>query len=117
MTPAFERLSDRLAESCSGGLDARIRIVSQRQSRNLPAIELFFERVTRFNWVPAPENYDSVILAATPLVENGAIFWSPEGDWRPENSDRDKVTWVSARRLRWREVNCLGEKLHYGPGE
>ena len=38
-------------------------------------------------------------------------------DWWPESPSRDEVTWVSAKRLRWRRVEWLGEELHYGPDE
>jgi hypothetical protein len=101
--------------SCRCDLDNSIRFLIQRQFENPSAIELLFEHVTRFNLVPSPENYDSVIFAATLLVQDGTIFWSPEGDWRPEKLNKDQSTWVSARNLRWREVDWLGKELRYGP--
>jgi hypothetical protein len=110
-------VSPDLSMSCSVQLDHRIQFLIQRQFKDLAAIELFFDHVTRFNLVPSPENYDSVIFAATLLVQNGNIFWSPEDDWRPEKPDKDIVTWVSAKKLQWREVDWLGRELRYGPKE
>jgi hypothetical protein len=101
--------------TCSPGLDNRIRILIQRQFKNPSAIELLFENVTRFNLVPTPENYDSIILAATLLVQDSNTFWSPVGDWTPDQPDRNEFTWISAKKLRWRDVDWLGKKLWYGP--
>ena len=109
-------VSHELSMACSGHLDNKIRFLIQRQFDNPSAIELFFEQVTRFNLVPSPENYDSIILSATLLVRDDSVFWSPEGDWSPEEPNRDKSTWVSAKELRWREVDWLGKDLRYGPG-
>ncbi len=102
-------VSRELKMRCPWGLDNNIRLLIQRQSDTLSAIELFFASVTRFNLVPSPENNDSIIYAATLLVQGDTIFWSPVGDWRPERPNRDEFTWVSARELRWREVDWLGK--------
>ena len=110
-------VSTDLSMSCPGKLDNRIRFLIQRQFKAPSAIELLFEEVTRFNLVPSPENYDSIIFAASLLVHNGVIFWSPEGNWKPDGPRRDESTWVSAKQLRWREVPWLGQKLHYGANE
>ncbi len=110
-------VSPDLSMSCPGHLDNRIRFLVQRQFRDPSAIELLFEEVSRFNLVPSPENYDSIIYSATLLVQGGVILWSPDGDWRPDQPEKDDYTWISARRLRWREVPWLGEDLRYGPRE
>ena len=110
-------VSSELSMSCSGDLDNRIRLLVQRQFKNPSAIELLFEEVTRFNLLPTPPNHDSIIFDATLLVRDDAVFWSPEGEWSPDLPERDESTWVAAKRLRWREVNGLGEKLRYGPVE
>lgn len=106
-----------LSMSCPDNLDDRIRFLIQRQYRNPAAIELLFEQVTRFNLVPTPENYDTIIFGATLLVRDDAIFWSPDSRWTPDCSERDSYTWMSAKKLSWREVDWLGEELHYGPKE
>jgi hypothetical protein len=110
-------VSTELSMSCPGNLDNRIRIFVQRQFKNPSAIELLFEEVTRLNLVPTAENYDSIIDSATLLVRGEVVFWSPEGDWSPDDSRKDESTWISAKKLRWREVSWLGEELHYGPKE
>ncbi len=106
-----------LSMACSDKLDNRIRFLVQRQFINPAAIELLFEQVTRFNLVPTPNNYDTIIFEAALLVREDTIFWSPDSRWTPDLPTRDDCTWVSAKQLRWREVDWLGEKLHYGPKE
>jgi hypothetical protein len=109
-------VSDDLSMSCPANLDNRIRFCIQRQFRNPSAIELLFEEVTRFNLVPTPENYCTIIFGATLLVRGDGIYWSPDGpSWSPESSERDECTWISAKKLRWRPVDWLGPELHYGP--
>ncbi len=109
-------VSDYLSMSCPGNLDNRIRFLIQRQFKNPSAIELLFDEVTQFNLVPTSENFDSIIYQATLLVmDDGNIYWSPEGEWRPDSPDKDESTWISAKKLCWREVPWLGEKLRYGP--
>lgn len=108
-------VSPELYMSCAPHLDNKIRFLIQRQFKNPSAIELLFEEVTRFNLVPSPENRESIILAATLLAQGGNVLWSPEGDWDPDKASRDNYTWVSAKKLRWREVDWLGNELRYGP--
>jgi hypothetical protein len=108
-------VSPDLSMSCPGSLDNRIRFLIQRQFRAPSVVELLFEQVTRFNLVPTPENYDSIIFSASLVLHDGLIYWSPEGDWNPDDTDRDKSTWISAKVLRWRAVDWLGPALRYGP--
>lgn len=108
-------VSRELYMSCPAHLDNNIRFLIQRQSKDLSAIELLFEYVTRFNLVPSPENYDSVIRAATLIIQGGSVFWSTEGDWGPDKPNRDDFTWLSAKKLCWRGVDWLGKELRYGP--
>ncbi|MEW6073381.1 MAG: hypothetical protein AB1726_12420 [Planctomycetota bacterium] len=98
-------------------LDTKLRLLIQRQAADPSAIELFFEEVTRWNLVPASENYESIIYDATLLVRGGTIFWSPDVRWSPDVPGRDEFTWISARRARWWEVAWLGPDSHYGPGD
>lgn len=104
-----------LSMSISPGLDVSMRLHIQRQYRNPMAIELFFEKVTRFNLVPTPENCDSIIIAATMIVRDGLIYWAPLGNWDHTIANCDNDTWVSGKKLRWREVdNWIGKNVHYG---
>jgi hypothetical protein len=106
-----------LSMTCAPSPDTSIRMLVQRQCENPSAIELYFELVIRFNLAASPENCDSIITGATLLVQDGHILWSTTGDWNLEMPNRDDFTWVSARKLRWREVDWLGQELRYGPGE
>ena len=112
--------SDR-SMSVATGLDNQIRILIQVSWPKASAIELWFEEITRFNLVPSPENSDSIIFGSVLLARDGTIFWSPEDCWDlPEtfldvSGLGDNYTWITARKLRWREVDWLGEELRYGP--
>ena len=93
------------------GLDNCVRILVQRQWKDPAAIELLFEEVTRFNLVPSPEDCDSIIFNATLIVRDSLVYWSVNGSWSPDDPQKDLSTWISARKLRWREVGWLGEDL------
>lgn len=110
-------VAENLSMMCPGNLDNRIRFLIQRQFKNPAAIELLFDEVTRFNLVPTPDNYDAIIDNATLLVRDETIYWSPDFNWSPDSPTRDDRTWISAKKLCWREVDWLGKELHYGPYE
>jgi hypothetical protein len=106
-----------LSMSCPGDLDVKIRALIQRQFTKPSAIEFYFEEVTRFNLVPTPQNYDSIIFSATLLVRDGQVFWSPEENWSPEMPNPTGDTYIAARRASWRDASdWLGSTLRYGPG-
>ena len=107
-------VSNDLAMTCPDSLDNCIRILVQRQFKDPFAIELLFGEVARFNLVPSPENYESIIFEDILLVQDGTIYYPPNVGWWPESPSRDEVTLVSAKRLRWRRVEWLSEELHYG---
>jgi hypothetical protein len=98
-------VSPELSMAAPEDLDTRVRLHIQRQWRDPAAIELLFEEVVRFNLVPAPQNYVSIIYDATLLVREGIIHWSPETNWDPERPDANSETWISAKQLKWREVD------------
>ncbi len=108
-------VADNLAMACPSNLDNNIRLLVQRQFKDPASIELLFEEITRFNLVPTPENYDSVIFGATLLVKDNYIYWSTEMNWSPKSATRDDATWISSKKLRWRQCDLLGEKYWYGP--
>jgi hypothetical protein len=110
-------VNNELSMNCPSNLHNCIRFLIQRQWKNPVAIELLFKEVTRFILVPAPENYDSIIYESVLLVQNSNIYWSVDSRWSPDSPYRDECTWISAKKLSWREVDWLGEKLHYGPKE
>ena len=103
-----------LAMSCSG--DTRIRMLVQRQFKNPSAIEMYFDKVTRFNCVPNEENYDWIIFDAALLIHNGVVYWADNNNFSPDKPHNDIYTWISAKKLHWRDASdWLGEDLHYGP--
>jgi hypothetical protein len=109
-------VSPDLSMSVGINLDTRVRFHIQRQWKDPMAIELLFEEVIRFNLAPSPENCDSTIIYATLIVRDGSILWAPTGNWDHDHPDCNFYTWISARKLKWREVDSwIGEKLRYGP--
>ena len=108
-------VGDKLGMAVGVGLDTRVRMLFQRQSRPVSAIELLFEEVVRLNVIPSPEGYEGSIFTATLFHDKRMFFWAEEGKWRPGEDDSDRVTWISARRLYWRDASdWMGESLHYG---
>lgn len=108
-------VNDDLAMAVAANLDTRFRLWIQRQFRDPSAIELLFEEVVTIHWVPTADNYDSIIFGASLVIEDNLIYWSPDYQWTPNQPERDKFTWIAAKKLSWREVGWLGEELHYGP--
>src|SRR5450759_44715 len=100
---------------CSGEQDTRVRLLIQRQFSAPSAIELLFEQVVTFHLQPSPDNYDSIIYAAT-LIHNGDTFyWAEEGGWSPTGETRDRCTWIAAKKISWRDASLwMGAELRYG---
>ncbi|MEH6940031.1 hypothetical protein V7056_19630 [Bacillus sp. JJ664] len=92
-----------------------VRILFQRQFENTSAIELLFEGVKQFHMSPPPEDYDSIIYGASLLIEDELIYWANDSSWSPTNNIDYDVSWISSKRLRWRDVSSwMGEKMRYG---
>lgn len=107
-----------LAMAIGSDFDTSVRLLLQRQFAPLSAVELLFAQVTRFHLAPSPPNYDAIIHASTLVVRGPDISWADVEGWAPDRADSDDVTWVSARRLRWRDASeWMGPELRYGPGE
>jgi hypothetical protein len=108
-------VSSERSMTCTMGSEIGVRVLIQRQSDELSAIELLFQEVKRLNIV-APVNRDSIIYGATLLLRDGTIYWSPESNWVPE-STADAVTFISAKRLAWRDASeWMGESFRLGTG-
>jgi len=92
-----------------------VRILFQRQSENISAIELLFEGVKQFHISPPPEDYDSIIYGASVLIEDELIYWADDSSWKPKKNIDYDISWIAARELRWREVSSwMGEKMRCG---
>jgi hypothetical protein len=89
-----------LSMTCPGHLDNRVRLFVQRQFEAPSAIELLFEQVTTFHLLPSPDNYDSIIFGATMVHENDLSYWADSEGWSPAAPDRDKSTWIAAKKYR-----------------
>jgi hypothetical protein len=94
-----------LSMSCAGDLDTRVRLLIQRQFKSPSAIEMLFEQVTTFHLLPSPDNYDSIILDGTLLYKDDTFYWADSGDWSPTATDRDKSTWIAAKKMSWRDAS------------
>ena len=101
---------------CPAHLDTHVRLLFQRQWRHPSAVELLFDEVIAFHLAPAPENRPANIDEAKLFIDGGTIYWAADCSWQPESGDRDKMTWIAARRLRWRDASAwMGEPFRYGP--
>ncbi|MDN4492989.1 hypothetical protein [Ureibacillus aquaedulcis] len=95
--------------------DTNVRILFQRQYRNPSAIELLFRGVAQFHIVPSPENYDSIIHDAKLILHKGLLYWADDNSWDPGNSILTETSWLSAKRLYWRDVSSwMGKENRYG---
>ena len=102
---------------CRDYRDTHARLLIQRQWKDPSAIELLFEQVVTFHLLPSPENCDSIIYTAALFRREDTFYWADTSDWRPDSADRDKATWIAAKKLSWRDVSeWMGADLRYGPG-
>ena len=66
-------VSPERSMTCTLGCEIGVRVLIQRQSDELSAIELLFQEVKRLNIV-GPVNRDSIIYGATLLLRDGTIY-------------------------------------------
>jgi hypothetical protein len=91
-----------------------VRLFVQRQFSNPSAIELRFEEVVELRLSPPPPNYDAVIFKAKFFVRDGIFYWADSAGWTPELPDKGDTTWISARKVSWRDASdWLGSDLRY----
>lgn len=84
----------------------QVNIIIQKQNRIHSVIEFQFEGIERLNIVPAEANYDSIISGVLLELRDGYIYFADYGiniDELEKYSSR--ITWIKAKRLKWREVN------------
>ena len=91
-----------------------VRVFVQRQFANPSAIEMRFDEVVGLRLSPPPPNYDAVIYHAAFFIRDGIFYWADNEDWKPESPDNGDSTWVSARKVFWRDAsNWLGPEMRY----
>lgn len=106
-------VSEELSMAMSSGTN--VRMLFQRQYENPSAIELLFEGVVKINITPSPENYDSIILGASLVQQDGVFYWADDSGWTPDTTFPYEVSWISAKCVKWRDVSSwMGEKMRYG---
>jgi hypothetical protein len=94
--------------------------------KDVDAVELWFERVTRLQVVEIPENSPQYMVDGTLLWREGLFYWSDLESWTPETADPNGPSSaagrplvlpmvVAARGLRWRRIpEWIGPALRYG---
>jgi hypothetical protein len=111
-------VSSNLAMHVNPDLDCKVRALFQRQDLNPSAIEMLFEEVTCLNIFPSPINYDSIIQGVTLILIDDCFYWANDTYWSPDDTDRNEVSWISAKKIKWCDAsNLMGKELIYGPSE
>jgi hypothetical protein len=91
-----------------------VRMLVQRQFRDLSAIELRFEEVVALHVAPPPPNYDAVIFSASFFVRDDVFYWAESARWEPNSAVHREVTWIAARKVSWRDASeWMGPDLRY----
>ena len=111
-------VNEDLSMAVPGELDTNVKILFQRQFANPSAIEILFENVTGVQIIPSPENYDSIIRDAIILKVEDNFYWADDYNWHPKENSNACSNWISAKRMKWREVNdWMGKKNRYAISE
>ena len=92
-----EFVDQKLAMGFDNKLTASL--LFQRQYGPDAVVELKFEDIERFNFLPFEETESAVIYDATLKMENGLFYWADFAEW--ENGDNDSI-WISGKKLFWR---------------
>lgn len=104
-------VDENLTMAAPSGLDTNVKLLFQRQFKNPSAIELWFEGVTGIHILPTPEIFPSILCEAVILKQDDTYYWSDDIDFDPNNIEQN-VSWISAKKLRWRESNDWMRKQH-----
>lgn len=120
-------VDERRAMACPGHLDTSALLFFQRQSEELPAIELRCTGVIQFLLRPTPDNCDSIIIGGEVTADGqwlrlavcfaGAPLTGPPNTFveLPHRSLEDPDLEVIAQAMAWRSLDgALGYKLRYG---
>jgi len=82
---------------------ATVHMLIQRQCRPLSAVELRFEEVVGLRFSPPLPDCEDIIHNAAFFVQDGIFYWADACAWTPESADES--TWVSARKVYWRDAS------------
>jgi len=75
-------------------------LLFQREYGPMTVLELKFEDIEHFNFLPFTETENAVIYDATIMIENELFYWADSSDWKL--GDNDSI-WISGKRLFWRD--------------
>lgn len=93
-----EFVDEKLAMHFDNRLTASL--LFQRQFGPNAVIELKFEEIERFNFLPFKETESAVIYDATLKIVDGLFYWADFAGW--EIGDNDSI-WISGKKLSWRQ--------------
>lgn len=111
-------VNEDLSMAVPGELDTNVKLLFQRQYDNPSAIEILFENVTGIQIIPSPENYDSIIGDVIILKVGDNFYWGDDCNWHPKENSDACSNWISAKKMKWREVNdWMGKQNRYAIGE
>jgi hypothetical protein len=74
-------------------------LLFQREYGPMTVLELKFEDIEHFNFLPFNETENAVIYDATIRIKNELFYWADSGDWKL--GDNDSI-WISGKKLYWR---------------
>ena len=95
-----------LSMAAPSSLDTNVRVIFQRQFRNLSAIELLFQEVVGVEVKPTPENYDSIIFSARFHLADGIFTFETD------------TIMIQAKKVSWRDVSeWMGPHARYAPDD
>lgn len=88
-----------------------LNIIMQRQSENMPMIEMEFRGLKYLKLFPTDDRYTCEILDSTMILKGGYIYWCDCGGVSETNLDGYNGTMICAMELRWRAIDkCMGKK-------
>lgn len=91
-----------------------VKIIVQSQYADVRVIEMKFDFVHKLNLEPRLPTYDCVIYGAVLKKVGDLFYWSDYYDFDANRLEDMDVTWISAEKVSWRELEgALGEECIY----
>lgn len=91
-----------------------LRVIIQRQFKDLSMIEMEFEGLKYLKLRPNDEKYTCEILDATMLLDDDCFYWCDCGGLSKADLDSYDGTVICASKLRWRAIEgCMGSNEFY----
>lgn len=88
-----------------------LKVIIQRQSRDLSMLELEFEGLKHLTLFPVDDEYSCEILDSTMILKDDCIYWCDCGGLSETDLSNYNGTLICASRLRWRSIEgCMGKK-------